>query len=733
MSAGKKVYIVTEIDNLRLLPEMLEIVARPDEVVVLQYSGIRYNQMQVLQDLTRDETKIEQIVCLGSSALDILVPARAKDKITKLRDSDEMEWHDIPVHMTYSLQYLERKGGRASPDWQTVASDLVRYCRKTETAEKFQWRIYESHEWRQFLVDFKDADELALDYEGSSLTPSVAGFEVGGIGLAKAGYAGYLCFKDYGDLEYKLSPDVAASIGRYLRHKNNNGTLLVFNLKYEVPLTHSQFGQRLDRVLDVMAECRALDYKGGLKEICKRKLGVFGWTKDLDTWRECATTVLTMLRPTAIRPQAEWTPFLEGGVLAVLDFLQAKAQKIKKTKDKEGNITEAETGYNTRTAKVRDSIMQMLEISEQYYGVASAAKLDAFIAYKFAKQDYECNYTEVPLQLIGKYGAADCHNTLDLHHIVRKELEEANLLPAADYYNRHMYLGANMEFNGILWDDTVAERVESEHRAVMVDALRGFLMSDHVRATLPIHTGDKDGTTRSMHGQDMIDIQSCNDVDTLKEYFNPDSTAPANTVLLGTLLINPIMRIVMMLQDLAQQYQSNAKDAKIRYPALVRLLSTILSTPAGERGRHTVTEFAANIGRLIKAGKMEVTEMDLYHQYAHYKLPDATGESIQGLMDALTTFTGCNLDDRSTWVSEAYPVFYYKLYKKVSKAVSSFINGAGGRKSVRIARYNPTACYYERVGFHGDELEFQDEQIDMAYVAKLIANASLQEVVLIPE
>ena len=733
MSDGKKVYIVTEIDSLGLLPEMLRLIGR-DDIVVKQYSGIRFNQMKVLAELGREEHEIEHIVCLGSSALDILIPSKANEKIAKLRDDDTMEWHDIPVHMSYSLQYLERKGGRTSPDWQTVASDLVKYCRVQDQTEKFQWKLYRPEDWKSFLADFKDADTLALDYEGSSLTPSVAGFEVGGVGLAKQGYAGYLCLKDYGDLRYKLTPEMALGIGRFLKYKNNNSKVLVFNLKYEVPLTHSQFGQRLENIVDVMAECRALDQRGGLKEIAKRKLGVFGWTKDLAEWLEVATSVLMMLRPTAIRPQAEWAPFLEGGVSAVLQFLEDKANKIKKTKQPDGTFVEAPVGYNTRTQKVKDSIEQMLKMSERYYPVDDCEdKLNAFIRYKFAKKDYECNYTEIPMELIGKYGAADCHNTLELHHVIHKELVEANLVQAADYYNRHMYLGANMEFNGILWDDTVAARVEAEHKAVMAEALRAFLLSPSVRKELQVKTGDKEGTVRPMHNQDVIDIQSSDDVDFLKTYFNPDSTAPANTLALGKLLVNPVMRIAMMLQDLNQQYQSNAKDAKKYFPNLSRLLGLILSKPPSERGRHTIMEFAGHIKKLIDSGKMAATEMDLYHRYAHYKIPDATGESVQALMDALINFTGCNLDDRTTWIAEVHPVFNYKLYKKVSKAVSSFINGAGGRKSVRVARYNPTARYYERVAFHGDEVEFTDEQVDMAYLQKLIATVDLETVLLVPE
>ena len=731
---AKRVYILTETDHAGLLPELVELTGRPD-AVVLEYNGIRYSQLQVLADLGRAEHDIERIVCLGSAALDILIPAKANEKITRLRDDDTMEWHDIPVHMSYSLQYLERKGGRNSPDWQTVASDLVRYCRVQDTADRFEWKRYEPHEWKQFLMDFKDADTLALDYEGSSLTPTVAGFEVGGVGLARPGYAGYLHFKDYGDLEYRLEEPVARAIGRFLQHKSRTGTLLVFNLKYEVPLTHSQFGQRLDSVVDVMALCRALDYKGGLKEICKRKLGIFGWTKDLDEWRNCATAVLMALRPTAVRDRAEWAPFQQGGVRAVLEFLAAKAAKVKRTRDKAtGETTEAPVGYNTRTAAVRDAIQRMLALSEPYYGTEGAVeKLDAYIAYKFARRDYECNYTEIPAELIARYGAADCHHTLDLYTVVQEELREAGLQQAADYYNRHMYLGANMEFNGILWDDSVAARVEAEHNAVMAESLRGFLLSAQVRKALPVDTGDKEGTTRPMHNQDVIDIQSSNDVQFLKGYFNPDSTAPANTRLLGTLLITPVVRIALMLQDLNQQYQSNAREAALHYPTLSRLLSAILAEPQAQRGRHTITQFAAHVGKLIQSGKMAASEMDLYHKYAHYQMPDATGETIQIIVDALTTFTGCNLDDRDSWVAEVHPVFYYKLYKKVSKAVSSFINGAGGRKSVRVARYNPTAQYYERVGFYDDEIEFTDDQMDMEYVRALVARTPAAALTIVPE
>jgi hypothetical protein len=734
----KKTVIVTETDQQGLIASMLEAVGLgPDTVEVLQYNGVRYNQMAVLRDLGARAKTAERIICLGSAALEVLIPAKVNEKAGKLRADTTMEWQDIPVYMSYSLQYLEKRGGRGTPDYQIVTSDIARFCAVSKKDEdRFVYRTYRAHEYVDFMRDYKDAELVALDYEGSSLEPAIAGFEVGGVGLARPGRdgqpgaAGYLVFKDYGDLSYKLTPAMAVHLGRFLAGLEKRATILAFNLKYEVPLTRAQFKQSLTKIVDVMQEMRTLDETGGLKDISKRVLGVYGWTKDLDEWLDTASALLAILKPTAKNPRAEWKPFLAGGVEAVLEFLEANATKIKKSKNADGTTSEASVGYNTRTAKVRELILSMLEMSRRFYTPEeSVAKLNAFIAYKFERRDYECNYTEVPVEIVGPYCGADCYNTIDVHAHALKRLAADGLEKAAGYYNQHIYLGAKLELNGIRWDDDVAARVEAEHSQVMVDSLKGFLLSAHVRKALQIKVDDKSDEVRHLHQQDVLDIQSAVDVDTLKRYFNPDSTQPANTVKLGFILVTPIIRITLMLQELSQQYQSDARAVAKQYPTLLRLLNRILSVPQAERGRQTVVDFAGAMRKLVEAEKLTDAEHDLYRRYAAYTLPDATGESIQVVMDSLTVFTGADLDNRDSWIPEVYPVFYYKLYKKVSKALSAFVNGAGGRKSVRIVRYNRELRYYERVAFYGDEVEFRDEDLDLEYVAGLLAKTVYAEVV----
>jgi hypothetical protein len=133
-------------------------------------------------------------------------------------------------------------------------------------------------------------------------------------------------------------------------------------------------------------------------------------------------------------------------------------------------------------------------------------------------------------------------------------------------------------------------------------------------------------------------------------------------------------------------------EMSLSYPTLKRMVDASL---ASDDKPGFIASFASKIKRLAAAKQLTPKEMGICAKYALYKIPNAQAETIQTIADAVLKFTGADVDNPETWTDDFATLFYYKLYKKVSKCISSFINGAGGRGNCWIS-LSQEGGYYHR-------------------------------------
>lgn len=665
------------------------------DIRVLARDGLAYSGAALQADLRRDYADVRMIVCMGAAAATALLPDLQGLSVAAMRNRDDLEWGSAPVLVTYAPAYVSRSGGPASREGREVAADLARAFVPSDAAGSPACELFGADRLSEFMQAFAAAPLLALDYEGSSLDPTIDGFRLAGVGLASDTRVGYLWLCDFEHRYATIDPAVADKLGRFLKHLDNQRRLLVFNLGYEVPLTKFMLQQDLRQVTDVMMECRSLDMHGGLKEISRRELSVFGWTREVEAWLDTMGALLHCLAPTARGPVKEWAEFERGGLVAVLESLDARAAKMTRRKQPDGTWLQQAAGYNNRTAKVRDAVMAARTAARAVYGERGDALLDAFVRDKADHHDWDANYTDLPLAIVSTYCGRDCHNTLRLHQRLAPRLASTEMTRAAGFYNDHAYLGAAMESNGVLWDDDTAQSVRDACSGVMMDALRGFLLSERARATLTVRLNPEDDW-RPLGDQDVLDIQSTTDLATLKRFFNPDSTQATNTARLARCLVSPMVRVMMMLQALRTEHDATPALAAQRYPTLVRLMSA-----AADKSVAAVHRFGTMLQAALQAGKLSDTEQEFLHTYTGWTLTDSGADTVQTLADAFKSVLAADLDDRTTWPPELQLLFYYKLYKKASKVVSSFVDGAAGREAVRIVAPNGNGGF-RRLARYGD-------------------------------
>lgn len=559
--------------------------------------------------------------------------------------------------------------------------------------------VYSLDQVDAFCSHFWDAaSRVGFDYETNTLNTTWEGIQLGGLGLATRDVACYLWWQCFESRSYDMPQQVKTKVRKLLFALNKKRLLTVFNLKYELAVTANPrvFGVYLDGLQDCLQYCRTLDVRGGLKEILvnRMKLGD-KWTDEIDFWLTHQRTVLSQLVPTASgKPRAEVAALKEGGIAAVLQlyddkqtaFAESNAKAEQENEEirryneqlapddepKKLKVIKEGNGLTARDEKILASIRALLSLQPDFQYDLEQALADYWIE-KAERGDFEALYTELPLQYCAKYCALDSYNTVLLMDNVSEELERRGLLKAADYYNQQMYLGAAMEEHAFVWDDAQAEEIKERYQGTMRDALKRFLLTPRARGVLDLTP------------KDVIDIQSTLDLTQLKKFFNPDSTNPKETELLSKILVSPKTRLCMLFHEVNSQYLIDAELTKKTMPALSAVMNKLLLSKGPARAE-ALAKTHDQLQLLLTNKKMRPAEVGLCVKFANYSMESANAELIQELGTAIRTYQGCDIDDNTTWTEEFQAVFYYKLYKKVSKIISSFLDGAGGRKNCMVAR-----------------------------------------------
>lgn len=510
--------------------------------------------------------------------------------------------------------------------------------------------------------------------------------------------AAYLNICDYGNPAGRLTPVMKSKLANLLKLLNQRN-FSAFNLNYEYLSTLSQFGVKLDNFEDVMQTGKALDIRGGLKDQVQLQLGKRGWTGPIDDWLKNLEVVMGMFKPTNTakglsRDKKEFLTMQEKGIREAVEFYKKKGLK---TAD-----------------RVIASLKYILDKSEEIYGHPDSAyeKLEKWLKYKHSVNDWEIRYVDIPVQILGHYCALDCHYTTQLRAKYEAVLKEKDLVHAAEVYNRQMRFANKLEVTGFKWDDDKAEEYKEQYVSGAIDALRKFLLLNRTKHILEINSIQE------------IEIMSATTMEVLKKYFNPDSTAPANTVLLSKILTTDKLRMAMMFSHLNEEFQQLDNTVEADCPLLYKLM---LSFTKDNLPPNYVTLVIRAITNANVSGTLTLPEKGLLGKYSVYQLPDATSETVESIANGAKKYLAVNLDKEDTWTEEYKLVYYYKLFKKISKSISAFIDGKNGRKAVVVVKKEKVNGHYPRVG---EYRRLNDDDLDIEYIRSLLSTKSALEITL---
>ena len=636
----------------------------PEENEIQQYSKYAKSDIKKCQPTI--------VVLLGKSALYAFFPHLVKESISSLSKREDLEWEGIKFRVVYHPSYILRRGGTSCSEYKYWKSEIARTIKNTQSlvsTKNKNHRTYSLLELEDFLDTYRlTGTEIALDYEASSLETKSIDFELAGIGLSTGDSSSYLVIKDFYTYNSKLDEESITKIRDFFLEREKKGcTFLVFNAKYEIPATLNIFGIELKSVIDVMQYCKTLNIGGGLKEISRVYLEEFTWTSDLDAWLSNFNNLLNCLKPTAkySRPEAE--VLMQEGIEKLIELLHSKEN------------------LNTREKNMFKALKELISIikKQRKEDLEESLKiLEKILKNKLQNSDYEARYTESPREIVSPYCGLDAKNTYKLYKLLLKMLsKEGNkynrdLVPAANYYCEHAWLGYILELNGIVWNDEFAEKLSKIYQKSALEALRSFLLIPRSKKVLKLSSSQ------------ILEIQSINDLDSLKSYFNPRATNKANTQKFSLILSTKRLRFILLLDGVREKLNvSDLKTVKEYFPTLLKYYEAIKGNNNKLKSLETLrNKLAKNIDSLFRLENGTETEWHLVNLYSNWELPNASSSTIESIYQSLKNILDIDPDDRSTWCEEFEILYYHRLYKKIAHTHSNFIEGSTGRGSVKVIK-----------------------------------------------
>jgi len=727
-----------------------------------------------------DKYKPEVIICLGKT------PAKAFgiDESIKAARHLNSDYKGIPLVITYNTGFIvnpEAGGHQSGNAFSIWVSDLRKAVNvKVEKSEN-KYEVIDVADCRRLEEIFPSKEyPLVLDYEASGFETMDKDFYVGGIGLydVKAEKAVYVNLYNFLRLrdEYEVKMEDRMFIGKFLADRN----IVVYNMQYECSATIGYFKHVLPRVTDVLQFARCAAESGSLKDVSSRKLNIPIWNDDVDTWVECIVGLCKEFK--GAKNDKQEIKFLKNKEnVQLFDLLSFFENELKSrtvailNKSYKNYITnkkmdEAVGGaikmsnkmywdYNNinkeklfkffqETSPKKITYDLLIEVSEndkqfsqnmwgslmkkrelniikqlkaleklltKYYSgeqlESIKVKLCKFFCDKADGKITDVNYCEIPFEIVSKYCINDVIYTGKLYNKFLEEFKEKGLLAASEVFNNQAKLAVELEQNGIAWDDDKAEDLAILYEEEAVKFGKSLLLSNRMRKILKITP------------QDELVINTATSSDTIKTYFNPDSTAVSSGVKkkFTQLLCTNRYKFAMIMYDVHRFSKAEKVPDNLakKYPVLYALYKKVVAM-TNQSEVLAFLEQAAASPDLRK--KLNYKEAWLYNKYNSetFEFENLKSETLGEFYYVFKIIMKVDADElpsedgsRKTWIPEFQALFDFRVLKKVLKARNTYIFGKLGRNNVYIINkkdaQNPLS---ERL----DNLSYRKKTEDEVYI-----------------
>ena len=587
----------------------------------------------------------EYVVCVGRTPLkawfNSLSKGRSMETITNSPFLEPLEYPSLKVGV---LPHFKSAFSKDSEDPLSDYWDKIKYLfadkpnyNCTET------KINDEQEFVQllhFLETLPSDTIFGLDYETNAVDQFNQNFKVTMYGLA------YLVDKHNAKGFWYHPPKNEPLSDFAMQHwkaflDRNYKRIWAYNVPFEIKTTWDQVGE-MYRMQDAMVLMTVLGKRGSLKNVMRSELGASLW---------------------------------ESSVHEFMDITEAMFKYTKRSKNRDiieemfkNHDLEGLRKLHKNFDKWFDMILEDYEESDILHAI----------------DNYPYPWASVPPNVLGPYCAKDAGFALLLvANYLTDEYKQAY-----DFYMNHPWLATKFEVNGCPWDDKIAKQVKSELSQQALDRLYNVIINldtisqenkmlarDTYFKELPyeiISYTEKQKKERRTLIKDSLDK-----IEVLKSIFNPNSNTEesrklfwdaylTNDITLGTIM-NIFIEDMEFNQSLKPLYDILGHDF-----VKTNSIQAILEKLSDPDKFITDKDLSNQCKRSLQKAISEYKDM----------LGKFSTDLIKNQYQVHKRWLGLKIDDESTWSKNWRLVFDLFLFKKITKTISTNIDGKTGRSLV---------------------------------------------------
>ena len=591
----------------------------------------------VLADIEKSKPKV--IVAMGRLAASAFIDVSAYSSVTAMT-KETFDYNGIKFYVAFHPSYVHRNGGVGTQVYNQYVSWFRNLLVKLDSTQDLKSLVVMSAD--EFLSWESPSNQLGFDIEATSLETTREDFRICGLGFATHDGRGYYVYLNDEDDFKKIAGKLKELI---LSHQ-----LYVFNFSYEGTAIASklQIHPYEWNVIDVRQVALAVAEKGSLKAIAQSK-GFPDWEAENswiikcldDLYKEVFTRTGKREKPALSKLRESWQSFKE--------YLSEKSP------DLVDKATMIERLYDSPHA--RKSVEDIRKV----------------FVLESEKRNYRLFFDLVPVDVVSRYCAFDAYATIKVFDLIQEKMTDQEK-KAANYLNEQSMLGAAMICVGIRWNVEKARSLHVFYQEKMLHALRSFLVNPLSVQVLGLTT------------HDIAIINSTSDLDTLRKFFNPNSTHKTTRELFCKIMNRPITRRVyslfLLYQEMGNSLENEFVDLKKIFTYLLR------EDPDPDK----MKEIRKEKRKFIKTGGDQI--VDIIHSYVdnsgnflgskflrmlyHFEVEKLDENTIVPLYEAFNKIGGFDIDDETTWVPEFKALYDFRVYKKVFKSFSTYLWGSVG-------------------------------------------------------
>lgn len=587
----------------------------------------------------------EYVVCVGRTPLkawfNSLSKGRSMETITNSPFLEPLEYPKLKVGV---LPHFKSAFSKDSEDPLSDYWDKIKYLfadkpnyNCTET------KINNEQEFVQllhFLDTLPNDTILGLDYETNAVDQFNVDFRVTMYGLA------YLVDKHnakgfwYHPPKNEPLSDFAMQHWKAFLDRNHN-RIWAYNVPFEIKTTWDQVGE-MYRMQDAMVLMTVQGKRGSLKNIMRSELGASLW---------------------------------ESSVHEFMDITEAMFKYTKRSKNRD-TIEEMFKNHDL------EGLRKLHKNFDKWFNMILEDYEESDILH--ALDNYPHPWASVPPNVLGPYCAKDAGFALLLvANYLTDEYKQAY-----EFYMNHPWLATKFEVNGCPWDDGIATMVKADLSKQALDRLYNVIMNldtiSQEQKMLAKDTYFKElpyeiiSYTEKQKKERRTQIKSDLDkVEILKTIFNPNSNTEdsrklfwdsylTNDITLGTIM-NIFIEDMEFNQALKPLYDILGHDF-IKTNSIQVILEKI-SDP---------DKF------IIDKNLSNQCKKSLQKAISEYKdmLGKFSTDLIKNQYQVHKRWLGLKIDNDETWSKNWRLVFDLFLFKKITKTISTNIDGKTGRSLV---------------------------------------------------